>query len=159
MPPKKVLKQTTLAFAPRAVFPELRNEGAVIMPRPVEAPAGGPVMGSIYAPARKVRRDLPVGTKNEMAKFSKTHSLEQTAEKYTEVSLSTIKRVKKQTEALAKAMHAREGARKRRRPLVKYRALGEKLHNFFVLVRDAPSPDLCWKSSSPVCPRKSNWTR
>eukprot|EP00667_Euglena_gracilis_P028014 EG_transcript_35310 len=34
-------------------------------------------------------------------------------------------------------MHSGKGSQKMNRPLMKYRALGEKLHNFFVLVRDA----------------------
>ena len=141
MAPKKML-QTQLCFAPRAVFPERRSEGAIVVPAgepavAVTPPAKPPAMGLGPAPKKKARRETDLDTKNEALKCLLGSNLETAAHVFPEMSLSTIKRLPKKAAQIRQEVHAGRGSTKRRMPLMKYRALGEKLHDFFVLVRDA----------------------
>ena len=137
MAPKKMI-QRQLCFAPRAVLPERRAEGAVVVPAGEPAiAAGGPVTGPDAAPGRKPRRDVDLDTKNEALKALRQHSLEKTMAMFPEMSRSTIMRLPKKAAEIQKAVHAGKGSLKRRRPLIKYKPLGEKLYEFFVRVRDA----------------------
>lgn len=137
MPPKK-LRQATLSFSPVAVLPDSRREGAVIVPGPVDvvsSSAPDPVPEA--APKKKSRRSQSYQTKHEIAKFRSTHTLQETVEHFPEVCERTIRRIKKESAKYLKAVHLGEAHMKRRRRLVMYFALGEKLNDFFILIRDA----------------------
>ena len=135
-------KQLTLSFTPRATFPERRGEGAIVVvsgdpPQPPQAVASSSAIGPSATPARKRKRVLSLATKNEIIKFRKTHSLAETMACYPEASRSTIIRLKGKDREIQKAIHGGRGQVKRSKALSKYKALGENLHSFFVLVRDA----------------------
>ncbi len=88
--------------------------------------------------AKKRRRELPIGTRLEVLKFSKTHSNAETLRQFPEVSASTLTRIKRNETAICKA--AEKGKHKEKRVknhLRKYQALGEAFHKFFLCVRDA----------------------
>ena len=76
-------------------------------------------------------------TKNEALKCLSQSNLEKTMAVFPEMSRSTIMRLRKNAEEIRKAVHAGRGSMKKRMPLIKYRALGEKVYEFFVRVRDA----------------------
>jgi hypothetical protein len=88
-------------------------------------------------PAKKARRDLSLDTKNEILKFRSKHTLEQTLAHFPEASRRTAMRVKLDAAKIRKAVHAGKGTKKRRRPLIKYATLGDKMFEFFCLIRDA----------------------
>ena len=54
-----------LSFAPRAVLPERRAEGAIVVPGREPVPTGETTTVP-DAPSQKRRRDLSVATKNEI---------------------------------------------------------------------------------------------
>ena len=151
MAPKLV--QAMLNFAPQARLPERRADGAVVnAPSEAMAVAAGSVP---LPPSKKSRRDLSWAHKNEVLNFKKTHTNQETLARFPEVSLSTLKRMKKQEGEIRKAVHSGRAQIKRKRPLAKYAPLGERLNEFFVLVRDAQGA--VTKSLSPACPQKPNW--
>ena len=134
-------KQMLLSFAPRAALPERRGEGAVVAAR---VDAALPPSNDNLAignpdptPAKKSRRDLSLNTKHEIVKFRASHTLQETLAHFPETSRRAAMRAKFDAAKILKAVHARKGSVKRQRPLVKYAVLGEKLFEFFCMIRDA----------------------
>ena len=137
MAPK--LRQMALSFAPRAVLPDQRAEGAVVAiaaDRPAIQAAVSST-GLDAAPLKKPRRELNLAAKNEILNFRKTHTAKETLAKFPEVSPSTLKRIQRHAGQIEKAYHSGRGSTKRKVPLKMYKARGEKLHEFFMQVRDA----------------------
>jgi hypothetical protein len=137
MAPKKYV-QTSLKFGPIANFPDNRREGAVVVPGPtdrmvIDVDAQVPEV----APHKKPKRVLLFATKNEIAKFRASHTMAETRAQFPEVCERTIRRIAKCPLKYQEAKHKGMGGVKMQKPLMKYKALGEKLHAFFVLVRDA----------------------
>jgi len=137
MVPKKYV-QTSLKFGPVANFPDNRREGAVVVPDPtdrmvIDVDAQVPEV----APHKKPNRVLSFATKNEIANFRASHTMAETRAQFLEVCERTIRRIAKCPFKYQEAKHKGMGGVKMQRPLMKYKALGEKLHAFFVLVRDA----------------------
>ena len=137
MAPKKMI-QRQLCFAPRALLPERRAEGAIVVPAGEAAVAVvEPATGLGPAPGKKHRRDVDLDTKHEALKCFESSNLEKTMAVFPEMSRSTIQRLTRKAEEIRRAVHAGRGSMKRRVPLMKYKPLGEKLYEFFIRVRDA----------------------
>ena len=125
MAPK--LRQMALSFAPRAVLPDQRAEGAVVAiaaDRPAIQAAVSST-GLDAAPLKKPRRELNLAAKNEILNFRKTHTAKETLAKFPEVSPSTLKRIQRHAGQIEKAYHSGRGSTKRKVPLKMYKALGE----------------------------------
>ena len=128
------MKQTKLSFLPRAVLPDVPTLGAVVMsevaPLVNQSPAAE---GSeVSPPAKKPRRELSVEATLEVLRFYRKHGCAATLERFPEVSRATLFRKLKD-----EAKYLQEAARgnltlKRRRPLVKYKLLGEALYKLLL---------------------------
>ena len=86
-----------LSFSPRGVLPERRADGAALVPGgPVQAvPPSAPAPYPVSAPPRKKHRHVPAQTKNEVLNFYGKHSIQETLQHFTELSESTVHRIKK----------------------------------------------------------------
>jgi hypothetical protein len=136
MAPKKYT-QMYLTFGPVATFPDNRREGAVVVPGPVDQTASESDEVPEVAPGKKPRRMLSYSTKSEIAKFRATSTMANTLAQFPEVSERTIRRIANSANKFEEAKHMGVGEMKKRRPLIKYKALGEQLHKFFLMVRAA----------------------
>jgi len=96
-----------------------------------------PLRLSLVLPPKKKRRDLPLVTKHEILRFAQSHTMTQTMNAFPEISMTALKRLKRNREVTMKGYHPSRGTIRRMRPLAKYKVLGEHLHKFFVGVRDA----------------------
>ena len=138
MAPKQ--KQMLLSFGPKATLPDRRQEGAVVVTRvDASAPPAPPPVALVPdpSPAKKPRRDLSVIVKSEIIAFQGNHSVEETLAHFPEVSRRTVMRIKADAANIRAAAHAGRGKQKRKRRMVKYSVLSEKLYQFFTSIRDA----------------------
>ena len=89
------MRQTTLRFVAVARMPMIRKEGAVVATSSSEVLAPAPSVAMASQPKKKGRRDLPLALKAEILNFSKGRKNSAVLQKYTEISESTLKRIKR----------------------------------------------------------------